>query len=94
MTGQPTSRQRLQWEAEKRAQALGGVFDELTQLVAVAGCGSALEEEAAHSVAVREHSRTALTACQKVPKVAFRPRRGALVSPIAILRLRLSHTSV
>lgn len=32
MTDQPISRQRLQWEAEKRAQAIAGVFAELSTL--------------------------------------------------------------
>jgi len=32
MTDQPTSLQRLQWDADKRAQALAGVFAELSGL--------------------------------------------------------------
>jgi hypothetical protein len=63
MTDQPPSgrRQQLQWEAEKRAQAPAGVFDELSELSPSAAASKLNERGVKALTGISRHSVDTLT---------------------------------
>lgn len=74
MTDHPASRQRLQWEAEKRAQALAGVFAEVAELTASAAAEE-LNTRGVKAPAGGKWHATQVVRVRKRLKAAQRPGR-------------------